>query len=203
MSSPSPAENRQPAPLPKPSRVSGRIGWLAAIAIGLLAALLVCRNFELTTTVRIMQTEAELAQVEMQSVKQQLAAERILSARQIADLNALPVNEPVTLVSLVAPQSSGANPIATLAWQQSSQTGAFISDQLPPPASDEEYRLWLEDASGRSVGAGTITVGPTGTSRVQIRPEQPANKTVRITLTRERKGTVAQPSGPILLTGSP
>jgi len=38
---------------------------------------------------------------------------------------------------------------------------------------------------------------------VQIKLEQPANKTVRITLTRERKGTVAQPSGPILLSGAP
>jgi len=203
MSSPSPAENRQPAPLPKTSRASGRIGWLAAIALGLLAALLVCRNFELTTTVRIMQTEAELAQVEMQSVKQQLDAERILSAHQIADLNALPVNEPVTFVNLVAPQTNGVNPIATLAWQQLSQMGVLISDQLPAPASDEEYRLWFEDAAGHSVGAGTIAVGPTGMTRVQVKPEQPANKTVRITLTRERKGAVAQPSGPIVLSGTP
>jgi anti-sigma-K factor RskA len=171
--------------------------------MGLLAALLACRNFELTTTVRIMQNESELAQVDVLSLKQQLDAERILATREIADLKAQPANEPITFVTLVAPQSSGTKLIATIVWQPTSQVGAFISDQLPRAAPDEEYRLWLADASGHSVSAGTITVGPTGTTRVHIKPDQPVRNSVRITLTRERKGTVAQPSGPIVLTGAP
>jgi len=202
MLSPTGSENRQPAPLPQTPRFSGRIGWLTALALGVLAALLVCRNFELTTTVRIMQNEATLAQVEEQSLKQQLDAERIVAARQIADLTAQSASAPMIFVNLVASQPGEAKPSATLAWQPAVQAGVFIADQLPPLAADEEYRLWLEDTSGHSVGAGAVTVGPTGATRAEFRAEQPMKDPARITLTRERKGVVTQPTGPILLIGS-
>jgi len=172
------------------------------MALGLLAALLVCRNFELTTTVRIMENEATLAQVEEQSLKQQLDAERILAARQIADLTAQSASAPMTFVNLVAPQPGETTPSASVVWQPSTQAGAFISDRLPLLAPDEEYRLWLEDASGHAVGAGAVTVGPTGATRAEFRAEQPMRNPSRITLTRERKGTTTQPTGPILLAGS-
>jgi hypothetical protein len=203
MTSPSPLENRQPAPLPQTSRGKGRIGWLVAFAMGLFAALLVCRNFELTTTVRIMQNEAELAQIAEQSLKQQIDAERILATRQIADLTAQSAKEPFTFVNLVAPQSSETKASATIVWQQSTQEGAFITNQLPAPAPDEEYRLWLEDTAGHSVSAGIINGAPSGPTQILFKAEQRLKNATRITLTCEHKGAVTQPSGPILLTGLP
>ena len=203
MTSPSPSENRQPAPLPQTTRRKGLIGWLAAFALGVFAALLACRDFELTTTVRIMQNEAELAQVEAQSLKQQLDAERILAARQIADLKAQSANEPFTLVNLAAPQSSETKCSATVVWQPATQTGTFISNQLPLPAPDEEYRLWFEDTAAQTVSAGCITVASIGMTQIQFRTEQPIKNIARITLTREHKGAASPSSGPILLTGTP
>jgi hypothetical protein len=169
----------------------------------LLTVFLAARIVTYNTQAKLLQAETELSRLEVQSLNQQLEAERILASRQIANLKAQPALEPFTFVNLAPPESNLTKPIATIAWKRSTLAGVFISDQLSPPAADEEYRLWIEDASGRSVSAGTIKVGPAGTAQAQFQAGQPVDKVMRITLTRERISSVGQRSGPIVLTGSP
>src|ERR1035437_675741 len=98
-------ENHRPGSSSSTSRFFGRVGWFVAFAAGLLAAFLDSQNFALKTTLRLKQTEVELASVEAQSLNQQLAAERILAGRQIADLTRSKADAgSLTLVLLCPPK---------------------------------------------------------------------------------------------------
>jgi len=200
MSSPASPENHLPAPV----SLGAKLGWIVAIAASFLAMLLAARIGAYTTQVKVLQSEVELAQLETQSLHQQLEAERIVNARQIANLKAQATVEPFTFVTLVSPQVSESKVSAMIVWQRSMLAGVFISDQLPPSASDEEYRLWLEGASGQSVSAGAITVGPEGTTRAMFQASQPIQALTRIVLTREHLGNQHdQPAGAVVLIGTP
>jgi hypothetical protein len=201
MSSPS---SQLPAPEPAPVSLGAKLGWIIAVAATFLAVLLAGRILAYTTQVKVLQSESELAQLETQSLRQQLEAERIVTARQIANLKAQPSVEPITFVALTSPQTSESKVGATIAWQRSTLAGAFISDQLVPPAADEEYRLWFVDASGHSVDGGAIKVGQEGTTRATFQAGQPMPALTRITLTREHQGSIGgQPTGPVVLSGTP
>jgi len=52
----------------------------------MLAAFLAARIVAFNTQISLLKDDAELARLEAQSLKQQLEAERILNARQLADL---------------------------------------------------------------------------------------------------------------------
>lgn len=207
MSSLPASEHRLPAPTPKTSSLSSQIGWLVALVLVLmLAALLACRNFELTTTIRLMQTDADLSKVEVQSLKQQLEAERIIATRQIAMLTENHKSEPLTFVHLNAQGTgtSGTGLDALIAWQPSAQSGLFFATQLPQLGPDEEYRLWLEGSAGKPVSAGVVNRGPQQETKVEFTTAQPVDQVARISLTRERLGSnTEQPTGPVVLRGSP
>ena len=202
MSSPS---SQLPAPEPAPVSLGAKLGWIIAVAATFLAVLLAGRILAYTTQVKVLQSESELARMETQSLHQQLEAERIVTARQIANLKAQATTvEPITFVALTSQQTSESKASATIAWQRSTQAGALITDQLAPLSADEEYRLWFVDASGQSVSAGTINVGPEGATRATFQLGQPMPALTRITLTREHQGSeIGQPAGPVVLSGTP
>jgi hypothetical protein len=174
-----------------------------AFAVGLLAAFLDSQNFALKTTLRLKRTEVELASVEAQSLKQQLAAERILAARQISDLTRSKVDVgSLTLVPLYPPKTDPAGVAAVIAWQASTHSGVFSSNQLPPPNPDEGYTLWIEESNGQRVSAGPVAISPAQTTRVDFKTTQQVDRPVRFVLTRERRGDVSLPSNAIVLIGT-
>ena len=196
-------ENHRPGSSSSTSRILGRVGWFVAFAAGLLAAFLDSQNFALKTTLRLKQTEVELASVEAQSLKQQLAAERILAARQISDLTRSRVDVgSLTLVPLYPPKTDPAGVTAVIAWQASTHSGVFSSNQLPPPNPDEGYTLWIEESNGQRVSAGPIAISPAQTTKVDFKTAQQVDRPVRFVLTRERRGDVSLPSNAIVLIGT-
>jgi hypothetical protein len=204
MSSRPTPEDQRPRQSSSRSRIFGRVGWFVAFAAGLLAAFLDSQNFALRTTLRLKQTEVELASIESQSLKQQLAAERILAARQIADLTHHQMDAgALTLVLLHSPKADTASLAAVIVWQSSTQTGVFSSTPLPVPNPDEEYRLWIEESNGQQVAAGSIRVSPVQSTSADFIAAQHVDHPVKFVVTRERRGDVAQPSDAIVLTGTP
>ena len=197
------SKHRLPAPAPAPFSLVGRIGWMAAITLALFAAFLASTIFSLTTKVKIMQTEAELGAVENQSLKQQLAAERILAARQIADLTNNAQSYPFTFIPLSPPETGVTAPTAMIVWQAALQTGVFFAQQLPPPGPDEEYRLWVDTSLSGPADVGTVTIESTRATKVEFKTKQPVAQASRFMLTRERKAATAQSPGTIVLTGTP
>jgi hypothetical protein len=197
-------ENQRPGRLSSRSRLFGRVGWFVAFAAGLLAAVLDSQNFALKTTLRLKQTEVELALIESQSLKQQLAAERILAARQIADLTRSNADAgSLTLVLLCPPRTDTTGVAAVIAWQPSTRSGVFSSCQLPPPNPDEGYTLWIEGSNGQRVSAGPIAISPGQTTKVDFKVPQQVDRPVKFVLTRERRGDVSLPSDVIVLIGTP
>ena len=199
---PSP-ENHLPAPAPTLSSLLCKIGWIMALVTGLLAALLASRYFALSSTVKLLGTEAELNRIEVQSLQQQLEAERIIAARQIANLSAKPSAEPMLFAHLLSHEPGNTSLSAIVAWQPSNHTGIFFSEQLPPNAPDEEYRLWIEAGNGVALNAGALSIDPNSSAKVEFKTAQAIGQPTRFTVTRERKGNLTSPAGQIVLSGAP
>jgi hypothetical protein len=199
MSSP---EIRLPAPPPSTSSLLSKLGWSLAVALGLLAALLACRYYALASAVTLLTNDAELNRIEVQSLQQQLEAERIIAARQIADLTQA-TTESLVLVRLATPEPGNTNPCAIIVWQPSSQGGIFFAEQLPTPGLDEVYRLWIETDRRSPINAGEVKVTPTGPTHVVFHATQPLSEPTRFLLTRERVGGEPSSPGPVVMTGKP
>jgi len=203
MSSLSDPENRLPAPEPAPSSLGAKISWMITAAATLAAVLLAFRINTSNTEAKLLREDAELARMEVRSINQQLEAEHILAARQFADLRAKTVTVPVIFVALAAAQPANGRPAAVIAWQPANQAGAFFSDELPPPAPDEDYRLWIETTAGGTIAAGSIAVSSAHPTKVEFAVAVPVKTASRFILTREQKTGVTQPTGPVVLSGAP
>jgi len=176
---------------------------LLGLVLAGVAVLLACRNFTLSTTVKILSTEVEFTRVDAQSLKQQLEAERILSARQLADLKNAPALDSLWFVRLTPP-AEAVLPMARaiIAWQPAAAAGILLAEQLPSPAPDEEYRLWLENASGQRSDLGVIAVSPTDTAPVKFFAAASIDKSARFILTNERKTSATASISSVILSGS-
>jgi hypothetical protein len=195
--------DRPPTPPSSRSKLFVRAGWFLALGIGIFAAILDSQNFALKSAVRLEQTEIELAAVETQSLKQQLAAERILATRQISDLTrSKSAAGTVEFVLLTSPIASTAD-FAVVAWQHSAQRGMFCASQLPPLNPDDEYHLWIEGNGGQPVSAGTIAINPSQPTKVEFKAELRVEQAIRFVLTREHSGEAKVPSSAVLLSGTP
>ncbi|MBK9991233.1 MAG: anti-sigma factor [Verrucomicrobia bacterium] len=195
--------NRLPAPPPRPTHWLCKLGWLVTLALGLLTAFLVFRYFTLTSSVKFLTTDAELNRIEVKSLQQQIEAERILTARQIADDTIKGTPEPLVFVRLAPPEASSPRMAAFVAWRAASQTGVFFAEQIPPPAADKEYRLWIETNSQTPISAGEIKVAATGPTQIEFRINDPISPPTRFTITCESKDDTKLSAVVIVLTGAP
>jgi Anti-sigma-K factor rskA len=197
-------ENRLPAPPPPSSHLLSKVGWSMVFILGLLAAFLTIRYFTLTSTVKLLSTDAELSRIEVQSLHQQLEVERILAARQITDSATIAAPpEPLLLARLTSPESSDTRLSTIIAWRPASQTGVFYAEQLPPPTADKEYRLWIETNGHSPISAGEIKVATTGPTQVEFRTTDTIGQPTRFTITCESKDNTTPSAVIIVLTGAP
>lgn len=195
---------RLPAPSPCQSCALSKVGWLTALAAALLAIFFYFRLMALNAEVKLEHNNAELSQVEIKSLKQQLFAERILAERQISSLtNNATKTETLVFAQLTPPEAGVSNPTALVTWIPARQSGLLFSEQLPAPKEDEELRLWLEEGNSGPVSAGVITVGPSRSTKAEFKAAKPLGLAVRFTVTRERKGNTGAPTGQILMSGAP
>ncbi len=145
--------------------------------------------------------EAEFAHIESQSVKNQLQAERLLTDRQVADLQQMmKANDDLaqlkiaTLVSL-AGNSPEARAIAV--WDPARQEGLVSIEKLPAAAAGRDYELWVIDPQkSQPVSAGVFVVGADGDARVEFTPEQPVAMAAKFAVSLEKKGGAPKNSGP-------
>ncbi len=182
-----------------------KVGWLIALAALGLAVFLATRIFALNSTVARHRTEIELAKVEVQSLQQQRAAERILTTQQITDLKKAAA-QPFTVVFLREPQITASATYAWIVWHASLQRGVFIADKLPPLSPGESYQLWIDNATGQRVSAGAIEVAPEGSTQVKFSASQPVTQAMCFTLSREPSSATdatGQPTSANVLSGTP
>jgi len=177
------------------------VPWAMAACFALAAAWMARLYLVQRAQSITLREEAEFAHIESQSVKNQLQAERLLTDRQVADLQQmLKANDDLaqlkiaTLVSL-AGNSPEARAIAV--WDPARQEGLVSIEKLPAAAAGRDYELWVIDPEKRQpVSAGVFVVGADGDARVEFTPEEPVAMAAKFAVSLEKKGGAPKNSGP-------
>jgi hypothetical protein len=189
-----------------PLRLLAWLPWIAAGGFALLAGFLSQAYFAARSEMIALREQGELAAIEGKGLQQRLAAERILSARRLADLQ-VGLPEPgglvrLKIVSLVSAPGIAAPALAVAVWNPVRQEGELFAVNLPPPAPDKDYQLWIMDPQYPDpVGAGVFTVGTTvGDVRIPFRPDRRVANAARFSVSLERKGGVTRAEGPMVLS---
>jgi anti-sigma-K factor RskA len=181
------------------------VPWAVAACLALTSAWLTQLYFTQKSESIALHEQAVLAQMEVQSVQNQLEAEHIISSRQLADLQEqIKTNrdfsrlEIARLVSLLG-HSPQARAIAV--WDPALQQGVLTVEKLPALAADQDYQLWVIDPKYPDpVSSGVFTVDArTGTARIAFHPGQLIATAAKFAVSCERKGGRPKPEGPIVL----
>ncbi|MGA3008247.1 MAG: anti-sigma factor [Opitutaceae bacterium] len=152
-----------------------------------------------------LQEEAALERIERQGLENQLAAERILSNRRLADLqDTLKGSDDLSQVKtahLVPCPGRPARARAIAVWDPNRQEGVLTVEHMPVPDSHQDYQLWLIDPKYPDpVSGGVITVDPQkGDGRLTFHPSRPVADAERFAISCEAKGGRPRLAGPIVM----
>jgi len=181
-------------PARRPGRASSsRAGWAfaaAAAALFVLIALddarlrrqreeLRARNSELAQSVDA--TRSELARRELRA--------RVLESDDVRML----------FLGGHGPQP-GAR--AKVFWSPAAKRGVLVAANLEPLPPDRQYQLWVF-VDGKPVDAGVFDVDPSGKTLFESKDLSAVRTAENFAVTVEPRGGLPQPSGPIVLLGSP
>jgi anti-sigma-K factor RskA len=181
------------------------IPWALAACLAVASVWLIQLYFQQRSETVALQEEISLARIETQAVQNQLAAERIVTGRQLADWQEKIKDHgdvshlEIAHLDSLAGRSSPTR--ATAIWNQALQEGVFSAEKLPAPAPDKDYQLWIIDPKYPDpVSAGIFAVDArTGEARLHFRPSRPIATAAKFAVSCERKGGRPKPEGPIVL----
>ncbi|MDD2763937.1 MAG: anti-sigma factor [Opitutaceae bacterium] len=191
---------------PPPLSPLAWLPWVAAAGFALLAGFLGQAYFSARSEIQVLRVQSALADMEGRSLQQRLEAERILSSRRISDLSARLQGENglagLTVVPLVFPSGSTPPALAVAVWDSRRQEGMLSVSQLPAPAADRDYQLWIVDPQYPDpINAGVFaTIPGADETQFQFKPDRPIKTAARFTVTVERKGGVPRSEGPVVLS---
>jgi anti-sigma-K factor RskA len=106
-------------------------------------------------------------------------------------------------LALLNPTSDKAQGVATIIWDSTTQTGVIEGQDMPRPAANQDYQLWvLDDQYPQPVDAGVFSVDENGrTKATMFKPKQKVSATDKFAISLEKKGGMPQPEGPIVMAG--
>jgi len=91
---------------------------------------------------------------------------------------------------------------AKVFWSQAAKRGILIAGHLEPLPPDRQYQLWVF-VDGKPVDAGVFDVDPSGKTLFESKDLAAVATAENFAVTVEPRGGLPQPSGPIVLIGSP
>jgi anti-sigma-K factor RskA len=204
------------------------IGFATAACFACLAAYFAQAYFNQSALNSAFRDQQNLADLSLRSTKNQLAAERLISQRELADaakragdtaalITTLESRLAETKQQLFAQGTLADYKIATLAsllgnspqavavaiWNPASQEGVLTVQKLPALAADKDYQLWVIDPQySIPVDGGVFKVDPTtGEGRLVFHPNRPVQTVAKFAVSLERKGGVPKAEGPMVLIG--
>ncbi len=199
-------EDPQPANSPAAAfRMPVWLPWFTAAVFALLAGFVLAICYALRAEVAVLGGQASLAEIQGRDLRQQIEAERILSARRMADLRSelQRPRDPARLQVVLLAPPAGAEPcaVAVAMWDPDFWDGQLVASGLPAIAPDKSYQLWLfdsEHSTGMSVAVFSVDSG-SGTIRVPLALEHscPPGATFKVSVEHKGGGTV--PRGPVVL----
>ena len=204
------------------------IGFATAACFACLAAYFAQAYFNQSALNSAFRDQQSLADLSLRSTKNQLAAERLIAQRELADA-AKRASDSAALVTtlesrlaetkqqLITQGTLADYKIATLAsllgnspqavavavWNPASQEGVLTVQKLPALAADKDYQLWVIDPQySIPVDGGVFKVDPTtGEGRLVFHPNRPVQTVAKFAVSLERKGGVPKAEGPMVLIG--
>jgi len=204
------------------------IGFATAACFACLAAYFAQAYFNESALNSAFRDQQTLADLSLRSTKNQLAAERLITQRELADAEKR-ANDSAALITtlesrlaetkqqLLAQGTLADYKIAMLAsllgtssqagavavWNPASQEGVLTVQKLPALAADKDYQLWVVDPQySIPVDGGVFKVDPTtGEGRFIFHPNRPVQTVAKFAVSLERKGGVPKAEGPMVLIG--
>jgi anti-sigma-K factor RskA len=204
------------------------IGFATAACFACLTAYFAQAYFNQSALNSAFRDQQNLADLSLRSTKNQLAAERLIAQRELADaakraadtaalITTLESRLAETKQQLFAQGTLADYKIATLAsllgnspqavavaiWNPASQEGVLTVQKLPALAADKDYQLWVIDPQySIPVDGGVFKVDPTtGEGRLVFHPNRPVQTVAKFAVSLERKGGVPKAEGPMVLIG--
>ena len=91
---------------------------------------------------------------------------------------------------------------AKVFWSPAAKRGVLVAANLEPLPPDRQYQLWVF-VDGKPVDAGVFDVDPSGNTLFESKDLSAVRTAENFAVTVEPRGGLPQPSGPIVLIGSP
>jgi anti-sigma-K factor RskA len=128
-----------------------------------------------------------------------LGHEQFLLRNQVSDL--LVKNDVCQMQVAMLNSTVGKQGVATVVWDSSTQTGVLDGENMPRPAANEDYQLWvIDDRYPQPVDAGVISVDANGKAKAMFKPKQNISHNGKFAVSIEKKGGMPQPEGPIVMS---
>lgn len=166
------------------------VGWALAAAATIAAVVVIGRDRARFTHQLFVERHEASATVD--------SMRRLLDARDhmVAQLT----GPQVAVVELTA---SGARaPSARMFWDRATNGWTFVAHDLPAPPAGRTYQLWLVTPASK-VSAGTFAPEPNGDALVRATYPLPADSLRAVAVTEEPAGGSTQPTGPLVIAGTP
>jgi anti-sigma-K factor RskA len=175
-----------------PARSSGAALWLAAAA-ALLLAVVVWDDARLRRQREDLRSQTAQLSAELTSARSE-AARRDLRARVLESDDVR-----VLLLGGKYPQPSARGKVF---WSEKAKTGMLVAANLAPLPSDKQYELWVF-AESKPVAAGVFDADASGRAVFESKSLSDLRAAQNFAVTVEPRGGVPQPTGPIVLVGTP
>ena len=191
-----------PTPPPAKSFAAHWAGWAVAAILAAIASYLGTLYLNERAQLGLKSEEAQLASLELRSLQQQVEANRILTGRQITDLQNQSGVAQLKIAKLISPVGDATPPIAIVIWNQAGHEGLLLTENLPA-ASDQKYQLWLvHDHHSEPVSAGIFSVDdPHRGTRFEFRDPAPLDTIREISISLQRGDGSSTARGPTIALG--
>jgi anti-sigma-K factor RskA len=181
-----------PAPVAAKPPSSGLPWWVGLAAAVALVALLLDDMKLRRQREALRGQEASLAQ-SLESARAELARRELVSrVMESEDVRVL-------FLGGQGPQPSAR---AKVFWSERAKRGVLLGGNLAALPADRQYQLWVFD-KGKPVDAGVFDVDAEGRALFESKDLAAIARAENFAVTIEPKGGVPQPTGPIVLVGTP
>jgi anti-sigma-K factor RskA len=187
------------APLARdaPSRAAERspafVAWAFAAAAAILFVIVALDDARL-------RRQREELRAENSELAARVEADRSELARR--DLRARVMESDDVRVLFLGGQGPQPGARAKVFWSENAKRGILVAGNLEPLPPDRQYQLWVFQ-DGKPVDAGVFDPDPSGRAIFESKDLAAIRTAENFAVTIEPRGGVPQPTGPIVLVGTP
>ena len=172
---------------------SSRAGWVFAAAAALLFVMIGLDDAR-------MRRQREELQARNSDLAERVEASRSELARR--DLRARVMESDDVKMLFLGGHGPQPGARAKVFWSPAAKRGVLVAANLEPLPADRQYQLWVF-VDGKPVDAGVFDADPSGRGLFESKDLSAVRTAENFAVTVEPRGGLPQPSGPIVLIGSP